>query len=215
MKLSRLTPKATEINGYPVMGSNCYILIDEGEAAVIDPSVSAIEIMKILRSENAKLVKILLTHAHADHLFGLDELRTLNPEAAVVAHAEEAEIMCDGEKNASELLVGECRDYGMPDKRLIEGDVIEIGKGKIRVMHTPGHTKGSACYVLGNVIFSGDTVFAQGYGRCDLYSGSPQKLNMTLQKLKNHLQKNPKTIIYPGHGGPATLYSALNFIYNS
>ncbi len=205
----------TEINGNPVVGSNCYILIDEGEAAVIDPSVPAAEIMRIIKSENARLVKILLTHAHCDHILCLNELRTLNPEAAVVAHADEAELMSDGEKNVSSLILGENRDYGAPDKLLIEGDVIEVGRGKIKVMHTPGHTKGSASYVLGNVIFSGDTVFSQGYGRCDFYSGNPQRLNMSLQRLKNHLQKNPKTVIYPGHGDPATLYSALNFIYNS
>ncbi len=214
MKLSCLTPRNAP-DDVRSNGSNCYILVDEGEAAVIDPSVSVLDIMRILRSENAKLTKILLTHAHADHMFYLTELRTANPEAAVMLHADDGELLTDGEKNVSDMFFGEPRDYGPADKLLIEGDIITLGRGKIRVMHTPGHTRGSACYLLGNVIFSGDTVFADGYGRCDLYSGNPQKLNNSLMKLRNHLVKNPKTVIYPGHGKAARLFDALNAIYNS
>ncbi len=214
MKLSCLTPKIGS-DDIRSNGSNCYILVDEGEAAVIDPSVSVLEIMSVLRAENAKLTKILLTHAHADHMFYLTELRTANPEAAVMLHANDSELLTDGDKNVSTMFFGEPHDYGSADKLLIEGDVIELGRGKIRVMHTPGHTKGSACYMLGNVIFSGDTIFADGYGRCDFYSGNPQKLNSSLIKLRNHLQKSPKTIIYPGHGRAARLYDALSAIYKT
>jgi len=206
MKILRLVPK--------MVGSNCYIIISEGIAAVIDPGVPSASIMQAIESNNAKLTSIILTHGHFDHMLGLDHLRAQNPEAEVMIHADDAELMSDGHKNAFFTFFGRDRDFGSSDKLLIKGDVIPIGKEKLTVIHTPGHTKGSICLRLANVLFSGDTIMADGYGRCDLYSSDASKMNISLNRLAELSQKDPRLMIYPGHGEAASLSNAIKNIYN-
>lgn len=204
MKLKRIVP------GF--VGSNCYILINEGVAVVIDPSAPTAEIMKAVADESAKISAILLTHGHFDHMLSLERLRAENPQAQVMIHATDAELMSDGHKNAFYEFFKRDRDFGSPDKLLIEGDVIDIGGEKLQVMHTPGHTNGSVCYRCRNLLFSGDTVMENGYGRCDLYSGNVNRMNATLNKLKALAEKSPKLTIYPGHGDAALLSDAIQNI---
>lgn len=204
MKLKRIVP------GF--VGSNCYILINEGFAVVIDPSAPTSEIMKVLADESAKLLAILLTHGHFDHMLSLERLRAENPQAQVMIHATDAELMSDGHKNAFYEFFKRDRDFGSPDRLLIEGDIISIGNEKLQVMHTPGHTSGSVCYRCRNLLFSGDTIMADGYGRCDLYSGNSARMNATLNKLKSLAEKSPKLTIYPGHGEFALLSDAIEHI---
>ena len=205
MKIIRLVPR--------MVGSNCYIIISDGVSAVIDPGVPSASIMQVLKDNSAKLTSILLTHGHFDHMMGLDHLRSLNPDAEVMIHADDAELMPDGNKNAFATFFGRDRDFGVPDKLLIKGDAIYVGKEKITVMHTPGHTRGSVCYRLGNVLFSGDTVMADGYGRCDLYSSDSYKMNITLNRLSELSSREPQIMIYPGHGESASLLNAIKNIY--
>jgi len=129
-------------------------------------------------------------------------------------HADDAELMSDGHKNAFFTFFGRDRDFGSSDKLLIKGDVIPIGKEKLTVIHTPGHTKGSICLRLANVLFSGDTIMADGYGRCDLYSSDASKMNISLNRLAELSQKDPRLMIYPGHGEAASLSNAIKNIYN-
>lgn len=206
MKILRLVPR--------MVGSNCYIMISEGVAAVIDPGVPSASIMQAIESNNAKLSSIILTHGHFDHMMGLDHLRTQNPEAEVMIHADDAELMSDGHKNAFFTFFGRDRDFGAPDKLLIKGDEISVGKEKLTVIHTPGHTKGSVCFKLGTVIFSGDTIMSDGYGRCDLYSSDTVKMNISLNRLAELSQKDPRIMIYPGHGEATFLSKAIKNIYN-
>jgi len=206
MKILRLVPR--------MVGSNCYIIISEGTAAVIDPGVPSASIMQAIESNNAKLSSIILTHGHFDHMMGLDNLRAQNPEVEVMIHADDAELMPDGHKNAFFTLFGRDRDFGTPDKLLIKGDVISIGKEKLTVIHTPGHTKGSICLRLGNILFSGDTIMSDGYGRCDLYSSDSTKMNFSLGRLADLSKSDPRIMIYPGHGEAASLPSAIKNIYN-
>lgn len=206
MKLIRLSPE--------MVGSNCYIIISESEAAVIDPGVSTSAIMQVIKSNDAQLTTILLTHGHFDHMLGLDHLRAQNPEAEVMIHADDAELMPDGHKNAFYNLFKKDRDFGSPDKLLIKGDIIKVGKEKLSVIHTPGHTGGSVCYRLGKLLFTGDTIMSDGYGRCDLYSGDTTKMNFSLLRLASLSETDPRLIIYPGHGDGALLSKALKNIYN-
>jgi len=205
MKILRLSPE--------MVGSNCYIIISGENAAVIDPGVPSASIMRAVKENNATLEAIILTHGHFDHMLGLDNLRKQNPEAIVMIHADDAELMSDGRKNAFFNFFGRDRDFGSPDKLLINGDVIQLGTDKLTVIHTPGHTKGSVCFRLGNVLFSGDTLMSDGYGRCDLYSSDPVKMNYSLTRLSNLAAKEPKLVIYPGHGEAAYLSTAINKIY--
>ncbi len=205
MKLQKIFPGS--------FASNCYILSDEGEAAVIDPSAPAISIIKALSDEGLTLKAILLTHGHFDHMIGLARLRAAYPDAPVMVHADDAELLSDGEKNASLPLLGKAYTFGAPDRSLVAGDEIKLGRRIIRVIHTPGHTRGSVCYTVGNVMFTGDTVMAEGCGRCDLYGGSPERMRYTLSHLLTLSQKSAY-LIYPGHGGAAKLYDAVYNIYN-
>ena len=205
MKLSRITPGS--------FASNCYILSDGDEAVVIDPSAPAISIMKTVSEQGLKLKAILLTHGHFDHMLGLERLRAANPGVPVMVHADDAELLCDGEKNASSILLGTPKEFTPPDKMLISGDTIKIGRRTISLIHTPGHTKGSVCYQVGNLLFTGDTIMENGYGRVDLYGGNAEKMQYTLFRL-SALSEKEKYMIYPGHGGAAKLSDAIYNIYN-
>lgn len=196
-----------------MIGANTYILIDRDTAAVIDPSAPTDEIMRTVRSEGARITAILLTHGHFDHMLSLEKLRAENPETQVMIHVNDAELMPDGRKNAFYTFFGRDRDFGTPDKFLSDQDVIPLGSEEIRVMHTPGHTGGSVCYRIGNSIFSGDTIMADGYGRCDLYSGDAKSMLSSLERLKKLSEKEPTLTVYPGHGNPTALANAINNIF--
>ena len=205
MKLSRITPGS--------FASNCYIVSDEGEAVIIDPSAPAISIIKSLVQEQLSLKAILLTHGHIDHMLGLAGLRAACPDVPVMIHADDAEMLTDGEKNASHLFFKTPKEFSAPDKMLISGDTVKIGKKTISLIHTPGHTYGSVCFQIGGLLFTGDTLMANGYGRCDLYGGSPEKMHYTLIKLAT-LNEKGSYVIYPGHGPAVKLSEAIYNIYN-
>lgn len=206
MKLKRLVPS--------VIGSNTYLLFDNsGNAAVIDPGAPGNEILKAIKDEGASLSLILLTHGHFDHIIGLERLKAEYPDAQVLIHADDAQMMSDGHKNAFFDFFKKEREFPSADKLLIQGDVIEFGNEKITVLHTPGHTNGSVCYRIGKIIFTGDTVMANGYGRCDLYSGDTHKMSFTLNRLYAMSQKEAPITIYPGHGNSSSLLGAMQNIY--
>jgi glyoxylase-like metal-dependent hydrolase (beta-lactamase superfamily II) len=186
--------------------SNTYLLISDGHALAVDPSVSIRAIVDGAKEHNATVEGILLTHGHFDHVFSLDGLRAeLNIPAMI--HAQDAELLTDGKKNAFFDLFGRERTYGAAERTLQDGEVISLGGETIRVLHTPGHTKGSVCYLCENALITGDTLFASGYGRCDLYGGDLAIMRSTLAKLR---QLNGSLTIYPGHGPSAVLRDALD-----
>ena len=205
MKVTRLTT--------PVMGSNCYVLISSGQAVIIDPIPSK-KITELCEAESASITAILLTHGHFDHMLGVDFFREHTPDAKIMIHADDAELMRDSNKNAFYTIYGKSYDFGTPDKILIKGDEIQLGKKVLQVIHTPGHTKGSVCYKVGNILFTGDTIMENGYGRCDLYSGNDVAMSNTIKQLYELSYREPETVIYPGHGKPALLSDAINNIYN-
>ena len=186
--------------------ANCYLLVSSGHALVIDPSASTKAICEALEAENAVLNGILLTHGHFDHILSLDVLREKLDVPAYI-HTEDAIMLTDGKKNAFYELFGKERSYREADKLLSDGDVIMLGNEKLTVFHTPGHTHGSVCFLTEDSVFTGDTLFADTYGRCDLWNGDIQKLRASLKKLA--MLKRTLTI-YPGHGKSYNLGMALD-----
>ena len=186
-------------------GSNTYLLASGDEAYVVDPSVSVGAIKKAAQNANVKLCGILLTHGHFDHILSLDTLRTEAGIEAYVGDAD-AELLTDGKKNAFYSFFGKERAYRPAEHTLHDGDIITVGNETLRIMHTPGHTKGSLCFVTDGAVISGDTLFAEGIGRCDLYGGDMQLMRDSLKALS---LLDGDMIIYPGHGEPSTLSDAM------
>ena len=187
-------------------GSNCYLLISGNQAAVIDPSADAEKILQKSAEHGATLQYILLTHGHFDHICSLDTLREKTGIPAYI-HKGDADMPSDSHKNAFSIFFGQERIYRVPEKTLTEGDVLPLGEEQIRVLHTPGHTEGSVCYLCGeNILITGDTLFDRGFGRYDLYGGDPYKLRNSLARLAT---LDRSLIIYAGHGCPTDLEDAV------
>jgi len=186
--------------------SNCYALISGDRALVVDPSISCEAIMNAVAAEGAVIDGIILTHGHFDHIISVDTLRK-NACAPVMIHKEDAEMLGDGHKNAFFTFFGRDMAYAPADKLLSDGDKIKVGEEELEVIHTPGHSKGSVCYLVGNIMITGDTLFSDNVGRCDLYGGSDSLLRDSLSKLSGY---DPKIKIYPGHGQSALLRDALD-----
>lgn len=192
-------------------GSNCYVLISEDKngqrhAAVVDPSASATGIAEFLSAKNASLECIILTHGHFDHVTSLDTLRDLTNAPALI-HKDDAEMLSDGEKNAFLYFFGQSRKWRDAEKLLSGGDKIYLGDEMLEVISTPGHSKGSICLLANEFIITGDTLFANGYGRYDLHGGNVAQLESSLGLLRNY---DPSLPIYPGHGDEGILGHALD-----
>ena len=191
-------------------GANTYALISGSEALIVDPAVSVSAILEAIRAEDAYPIGILLTHGHFDHILSLDTLRqAIGIEAYI--HKCDAVMLTDGKKNAFYEFFGTERVYAPAERLLSDGDKIPLGNEEITVIHTAGHTGGSVCYYSDGLLISGDTLFAEGIGRCDLWSGDAEQMRLSLKRL-SALPKN--TVIYPGHGPSSTLGNALdNAVY--
>ena len=170
---------ALSITGF---ASNCFIVHNGKDAFVVDPSISEKKILATLDEKNLALKGILLTHGHFDHIFKLKELRE-QTGAPVYVHELDAEMLTDANKNAYRTFMGMDFTVGKADILLNDGDVIQLGDEVIKVIHTPGHTRGSVCYDTGDSLLSGDTIFAEGFGRYDLYGGDVNALKSSLQVL--------------------------------
>ena len=187
-------------------GSNCYLLISGGKAAVVDPSADADVILQKIAEHDAQLQYILLTHGHFDHICSLDTLREKTGIPAYI-HAGDADMPADAHKNAFFTFFGQSRTYHSPEKLLYDQDVLPLGEENIRVLHTPGHTPGSVCYLCGEkILITGDTLFDRGFGRYDLYGGDFSALRSSLHMLAD---LDPTLTIYAGHGCPTDLGDAV------
>ena len=186
--------------------SNCYLLISGNQAAVVDPSANADVILQKAAEHGATLQYILLTHGHFDHICSLDSLREKANVPAYI-HVGDADMPSNAHKNAFYTFFGQMRTYRAPEKTLVEGDVLTLGNETIRVLHTPGHTEGSVCYLCGEkILITGDTLFERGFGRYDLYGGDLFKLRRSLSRLA---ALDHSLTIYTGHGSPTDLGDAV------
>jgi len=187
-----------------MLGTNCYLLRSEsGNAALIDPGGQPEKIADILERAGGKLKYILLTHGHYDHTGGVKYLIEKYPEAECFIGKGDKELLVDREKAAFMLRGLDWDTYHLPQtKELSEGDEITLDEITIKVIETPGHSVGGVCYITGDLIFSGDTLFLETVGRCDLYGGDFDVLRSSLARLS---ALEGDFTVYPGHGEPTTL----------
>ena len=202
------------INLFPgSYGSNCYLVEDSGHALIVDPSTSAAAILRRLREDGCTADAVLLTHGHFDHIMSIDTLRGAEEGLQVLIHEADAPMLTDGQKNAFALFFGQERVWKDADVLLRDGQTITVGNAVFRVLHTPGHSPGSICLLCEEegVLITGDTLFADNIGRCDLWEGSHAVMRKTLQALRD---LPGDLTIYPGHGGTNVLSRALdNVLY--
>lgn len=199
MEIRNLTP-----GGF---ASNCYLVREGSDAVLIDCTADPREVEAAL--EGATLHAILLTHGHFDHMLSTARMKA-RFGVPILLHGDDADLPSDGEKNAHALFFGSDVAYLDADRSLEDGEQLRFGALTLTVRHTPGHTRGCVMYRARDALFTGDTIFAAGYGRTDLYGGNAAVLRATL----GALDTLPEGLrIYPGHGGTATLKEALNRLF--
>ena len=178
--------------------TNTYIIHDDAAktCVVIDPGYEARTIAHAAANAGLEIEAILLTHGHFDHVGAAREL-AMDTDCPVYIHA--AESTMPPMLTAGDLSYA--RTYG-------EGDCLHLAGLDIYPIHTPGHTPGSVCLLMGKEMFSGDTLFACSFGRTDLPGGDPRKMMESLRRLAS-LQGN--FFIHPGHGGSTTLDAEKRF----
>lgn len=198
-----------------VLGSyyaNCYIITDEesGENAIVDPGFYGDNFKEKLAEWGfGSLSFVLLTHGHYDHILGASGFKE-NFGAKIVIHKDDADFLSDDSKSFARFLP---KDYVRPEADVLiqDGESIFLGKTEIKVLHTPGHTCGSVCYIIGDTMLSGDTLFCGEIGRCDFPTGSFATMKKSLARLYN-LTEDYK--ILTGHGEGTTLsYEKANNPY--
>jgi glyoxylase-like metal-dependent hydrolase (beta-lactamase superfamily II) len=191
-------------------GTNNYLFIDEAskEAALVDCSGEVKQIQKFLAEFGASLKYILLTHAHFDHIAAcqdfLSGVENFGPAGApkLCLHKED-KMLLDG-------ISIQCTLFGLPPMKKPQVDVyidekseLSLGEYKIQVIHTPGHSKGSVCYLIDNKLCSGDTLFYEEIGRCDLPGGNFKEIE---KSIRERIFTLPDDIpVYPGHGKDSTI----------
>lgn len=186
------------------LATNTYIITDaeSGECAVVDPAVESDVLLSKLENKNVKY--ILLTHGHFDHISGAKKIKEITG-AKLVIHGEDEPMLSDRDLSLYEFQYPGKEMPGVKADIITEdGADIDFGDTKIKVMHTPGHTRGGVCYVFENdrIIFSGDTLFNLSAGRTDLPTGNPREELMSLAKIGN---LEGDYTVYPGHEATTTL----------
>ncbi len=183
------------------LGTNCYIIYCEKtmQAAIIDPGGDAEEIIAETVRRKLDVVLIINTHGHADHIGANDALKE-STGAEICIHESDAAMLSSAHKNLS-IYIGNHISGSQADRLLKDGDVLQIGKLRLTVAHTPGHTPGGISLIGDGIVFSGDTLFAQSVGRSDFPGGSHAQLVRSIKEKLLPLDDEVK--VFPGHG-PAT-----------
>jgi len=202
--------------------TNCYLLYDKqsAEAALVDVGGPVDTLLSITRKQNLKLKYVFITHCHPDHVYGLPDVKKLFPEARVcmsradyedtklytqweskLAPEEVAEIKKSPE--VAKLMSFDISTVCAPDIIIEDNQTYKLGDLGVRTLISPGHSRGSVCYSVDGVLFSGDVLFYGSVGRTDLEGMSWESLVTSVRRLYSLLPD--ETVVYPGHGPSTTI----------
>ena len=179
--------------------TNSYFLETKDVRIIVDPALCTEEMVEFLNSAKSEKL-ILLTHAHFDHIKGAKELRELT-DTKIAVFELDAVATNDENLNLSAYFGIECKPF-TADILLKDDETLILGDTKIKVMHTPGHTVGSACFLIGNILISGDTLFRFSIGRTDFPGGSFEEIKKSLKRL---MTLDDNVTVYSGHGETTTI----------
>lgn len=181
-----------------MMAVNCYLVMhkETKKMVIIDPGAQPERVTEKIEKMGAQPVAILLTHGHFDHIGAVETLRE-HFGIPVCGLDKEREIFEDAQKNLSAMF-GDSMTV-TADRMFYDGERVSLGSMEIRVLHTPGHTVGGACYYMPeeDVLFSGDTLFCASVGRTDFPTGSMSALRTSIHTKLFVLPE--ATVVYPGH----------------
>ena len=185
--------------------TNAYLLWDEtGIAMRVDPGGDPSEALDFAEKNALRVEWILLTHGHGDHIAGLEQARKISAKGVAI-HGADARMLVSPEENLS-YWMGSPISSEPEEKALEDGDRLNVGRMDVLAIHTPGHTAGSMCFLVtdgdGELLLSGDTLFARSVGRTDLPGGSDADLKASLLKLAVLDERLP---VLPGHGPETSL----------
>ncbi|MBU1145534.1 MAG: MBL fold metallo-hydrolase [Firmicutes bacterium] len=177
---------------------NTYVLVKKNKAIVIDPGFNGAQILEYLSTSNFELQMVLLTHGHFDHLRDIKLLQKHSKFVIYIHELDKQNLFDESFNYAKSFHSSFTLKPEQEVKYLQDNSKILFEDQEITLLHTPGHTIGSSCYLIDKFLFSGDTLFTDSIGRTDLKTGNQKMMNDSILKLKEKISN--QTLIYPGHG---------------
>ncbi len=183
---------------------NSYVVTDEEtrKTFIVDLGGHNADMVNYIKDNGLALEYIILTHAHGDHMGGVDSILEEFPDTKIVACIHDKALLEDANLNMSTMV------YGYPvafsaDRYVTDGETMKVGELELKFLHTPGHTPGGMCILAENVLFSGDTLFEQSIGRTDFPGSSYQAIVKSIREKLFVLPDDTKVL--PGHMGSTTI----------
>ena len=183
-----------------LMGTMCYNIVSDNAAVVIDPGFVSSELVEFFKVNEDKEKWIFITHAHFDHIGFANELRE-KTGAKIAIGKDDAPALENPELNLAYVFRSTIKPFSA-DRLLVDGEEFIVGDLNFKILATPGHTVGSVCYLLGENLFSGDTLFYESIGRDDFPGGNREILTKSVKRL---YELPDSTVVFPGHNQATTI----------
>lgn len=195
--------KVIKLKPLSICETNSYLVISQqNNAVLIDAPFDAPYILEEVKANNCTLKKIFLTHGHFDHIGAVADLVEATGCEVYIHPLDEKMLRTGDEMLATHFRSRGYKSYNGEVKLFTENDILRLDELEFDILETPGHTPGSVCYICGEAMFSGDTLFSRSIGRTDLEGGNFQQMKKSLHRIA---ELGGDLTIYPGHMGTTTL----------